>query len=199
MPATLEVIVGPMFSGKSGVLLLRAERARIAKKRVLAVKPVTDTRIANGIAPRRLQENGTTARTGLLPAHEIRTERELLALFANEDFDVLIVDEAQFFPLDGDQLGWFGRAIETLLYLRRNDDLHAYIAGLDMTWDGKPFNGMPGLCAIADRILKVTAICECGDEAQFSQRLSKDTSTVVIGDADKYEPRCRRCFVPPSL
>lgn len=200
MPSKLEVITGPMFSRKSGLLLVQVERAQLAKKKVLAIKPVTDKR-TEGIAPRKLHADGTTTLADALPAREIEDgdEQGLLALFAEEDFDVLIVDEAQFFELDDtyDQLGWFGRAIKKLLYERRDSDLCIYIAGLDMTWDGKPFNGMPGLCALADRVEKVTAICTCGKEAQFSQRLSEDTSQIAIGDKEEYEPRCRICFVPP--
>lgn len=199
MPSRLEVIVGPMFSAKSQILISKAERAALAKQRVLSVKPVTDTRTP-GIAARRLLEDGSSVHAYHLPAHEIACEEDLDRLLGEHVYDVIIVDEAQFFPLDGsgDQLGWFGRFIKRLMYERRRDNLSIVIAGLDQTWDGMPFNGMPGLCALADRVEKVTAICECGSEAQHSQRLTADTAQVAIGDADMYKPRCRVCFVPDA-
>lgn len=196
--AYMEVIMGPMFSAKSKLLVTRAERAEIAGKKILALKPASDTRSHAYITSRTLRSDGTSEMMNSLKAQNVSNEHELKHLLSQR-FDVLLVDEAQFFPLDatGDQLGFFGRSIRSLMYRRRGNDLRIYISGLDMTYEGLPFNGMPGLCALANTVTKVTAICRCGEDAIFSQRLTTETDQVVVGDGEKYEPRCRKCFSFP--
>jgi len=74
------------------------------------------------------------------------------------------------------------------------------IAGLDMDFEGKPFNPMPQLMAVAEYVTKVHAICmKCGQLASFSFRLSDSMEKVVVGEKESYEARCRRCFYEDKL
>lgn len=196
----LIVYTGPMFSRKSGHLLVAAERAQIAGASILAIKPRIDIRSEGLIVSRRI-EDGASVHVGMIAAHEIGDAEELSALFRDSTFNVLIADEVQFFSLEGedDQLGWFGRAIRELLFTPGRD-VRIFIAGLDQDFAGKPFGCMPGLMALADEVVKVTAICGvpgCGQDAQHSQRLTHQVEQVGVGDNETYAPRCRTCFVPP--
>ncbi|MBX7174299.1 MAG: thymidine kinase [Pyrinomonadaceae bacterium] len=174
----IEVIVGSMFSGKSEELIRRLRRARIARQKVQVFKPKIDDRYSvveivshsdmrhDSIAVANAQE--------LLDAIEAGTE-------------VIGIDEGQF--LDE---GLVQAANELA-----NRGVRVIIAGLDQDYTGKPFEPMPQLLAIAEFITKTHAICvKCGETANYSQRTSDSTARVEVGASDKYEARCRQCFVP---
>jgi thymidine kinase len=128
------------------------------------------------------------------PAHAVSSEKEILRLFRGNVFDVLAVDEAQFFD------EWFVGFIEKLLEREAKRDLCIIVCGLDMDAWRKPFGVMPHLLAIANNILKLQAVCfRCRSEhAVFSQKLSGGKNKVDVGDAEKYEARCRLCHTLPE-
>jgi thymidine kinase len=201
MTARLEVIVGPMFSGKTELLIAKLHRAQYARKRVRIIKPAHDTRTQGFIASRAVRPDGTTEVTDTLSAVMVRTEEDFDRVVGPADFDVLAVDEAQFFPLDEplrDSLGWFGRALRRLLRERRDSQLRIIVAGLDMDFAEQPFGPIPGLLAIADSVEKLTGVCMiCGSDAGYiSQRLIPGDKQLVVGDAGEYQVRCRRCYAP---
>jgi thymidine kinase len=202
MTARLEVIVGPMFAGKTERLIAKLHRAQYAKKRVRIIKPAHDTRTAGYIASRAVGPGGGSEITDQLSALMVRDEADFRRLTDPFDFDVLAADEAQFFPLDApmcDSLGWFGRAIRTLLRRRRDSHLRIIVAGLDMDFAEEPFGPIPGLMALADSVEKLTGVCMvCGSDAGYiSQRLIPDDKQLVVGDAGEYQVRCRACYAPP--
>src|SRR3569832_2221080 len=162
MAPRLEVIVGPMFSGKTELLISRLHRVLYARKRLRIVKPARDTRTQGFIASRAVNPDGTTEITDMLSAQMVRDAEELAKLTAGDDYDVLAVDEAQFFPLDEplkDSLGWFGRLIRD----RRESNLRIIVAGLVMDFAENPFGPIPGLLAMADQVDKLTGVCMvCG-------------------------------------
>ena len=204
MTSRLEVIVGPMFSGKTELLIAKLHRAQYARKRVRIIKPAHDTRTQGFIASRSVNPDGTTEVTDTLSAVMVRNEREFTRIVAPFDFDVLAIDEAQFFPLDEpmrDSLGWFGRAIRALLRERRETHLRIIVAGLDMDFAEQPFGPIPGLLAIADSVEKLTGVCMvCGSDAGYiSQRVIPGEKQLVVGDAGEYQVRCRRCYEPPGI
>lgn len=203
MTARLEVIVGPMFSGKTELLIARLHRALYARKRLRILKPAHDTRIQGFIAARAVNPDGTTEVTDKLSATMVRTEEDFWRIAGPEDYDVLAVDEAQFFPLDEplrDSLGWFGRAIRELLRRRRATPLRIIVAGLDMDFAENPFGPMPGLLALADSVDKLTGVCMvCGSDAGYiSHRIVSDEAQLVVGDAGEYQVRCRVCYDAPT-
>jgi thymidine kinase len=98
---------------------------------------------------------------------------------------VVGIDEAQFFDDE----------IVRVVQLLANQGKRVILAGLDMYFEGKPFDPMPKLMAVAEYVTKVHAICmQCGDLAAFSYRLSAATEKVMLGEKDSYEARCRKCF-----
>ena len=136
----IEVICGPMFSGKSEELIRRLRRAMIARKRVEVFKPVIDNR------------------------------------YSNDDMGEGLVEVAQRLADSGKQV---------------------IISGLDTDYLGRPFAPVPELLAVAESITKTLAICvRCGNPAKHTQRLRGSDDLIVVGAADMYEARCRRCFEP---
>jgi len=191
-----------MFSAKTERLIAELKRATYANKRLLVLKPARDTRTDAFIASRQVDANGTVTVTETFPATVIQTREDFLRAVSSNEFDVLAIDEAQFFPLDTpiiDALGWFGREVRTLLQERRDTPLRILIAGLDTDFANEPFGPVPGLMALADRVEKLSAVCMvCGSfDAHQSQRITADSEQVSVGDADMYQARCRACFVEP--
>ncbi len=171
----LEVICGSMFSGKTEELIRRLKRARIAGQHVEVFKPSVDTRYD--------VDNVVSHDSNSFVATPITRSATLLEV--PDDVTVIGLDEAQFFDPD---------------VVRHAQDLahrgkRVIIAGLDMDFRGKPFGPMSDLLAVAEYITKVHAICShCGNLATHSYRLTPDTNTVVLGEKDLYEARCRKCF-----
>lgn len=187
----LEMIVGPMFSGKSEELIRRVRRAMIAEQQVQVFYPAQDTRANNGSIASR---NGLTVVAEQVAAIADCRDR----LFSLPHLpDVVGFDEAQFFDAGLVPL------VEELLV----NGVRVIIAALDLDFAGRPFGPViPHLLAMADRVDKLTAVCAvCGSEAAVrSQRLvdgrpaTKDSPLVLVGDsAEGYEARCLRCYEPP--
>ncbi len=180
-PGRIEVITGPMFSGKSEELIRRLKRARIARQRVACFKPDIDLRYhRTAIASHGAQ----THEACTVPSVE-RLREELYPQL--DAVDVVGMDEAQFF----DQ-GIIALAAE-LVHLGKR----VVLAGLDTTFAGEPFGPIPALMAIADEVLKLSAVCMvCGAPAIHTQRLGASQELVVVGAAGLYEARCRAHFEP---
>jgi thymidine kinase len=180
-PGRIEVITGPMFSGKSEELIRRLKRAQIARLRVVSFKPDIDLRYQpDAIASHSAQT---------IQAVAVRdVERMRAVLFPVLDtIDVVGIDEAQFF--DGTLVGL---AMELVQAGKR-----VLLAGLDTTFAGEPFAPIPELMAIADEVLKLSAVCMvCGAPAIHTQRLGTSQQLVVVGATGVYEARCRACFRP---
>ncbi|MBK6546883.1 MAG: thymidine kinase [Saprospiraceae bacterium] len=171
----IEVICGSMFSGKTEELIRRLKRARIANQKVEIFKPSKDTRYDE----RKVVSHDENA----LLSKPVSHSQELLLI--HEETEVIGIDEAQFFD---EHLT--ARCQELALKGKR-----VIIAGLDMDYRGQPFGPMPAIMAVAEYITKVHAICpHCGNLATHSYRLSEEFDTIVLGEKDKYEPRCRLCF-----
>lgn len=171
----IEVICGSMFSGKTEELIRRLTRARLARQQVEIFKPKVDTRYDE---LHIVSHNDTSIRsTPVSFAGDI--------LLLSGTCDVVGIDEAQFFDED----------IVRVVQLLANQGKRVILAGLDMDFEGNPFDPMPKLMAIAEYVTKVHAICmNCGDLAAFSFRLSALKEKVVLGEKESYEARCRKCF-----
>lgn len=171
----IEVICGSMFSGKTEELIRRIKRANFAHLRVEIFKPQKDTRYDI--------EKVVSHDENAIQSQPVSSSKAILDL--THEAQVVGIDEAQFFDDD------LGQVCE-ILALR---GIRVIIAGLDMDFKGRPFGPMPALLAIAEYVTKVHAICpHCGNLATHSYRLSAETETVVLGEKDKYEPRCRLCY-----
>jgi thymidine kinase len=174
----IEVIAGPMFSGKSEELIRRLRRAEIARQRVQIFKPGIDQRYSDdhivSHSDLKIMSEGVRDAAELEKKLDWRTE-------------VIGVDEAQF----------LGEGMVDLVVRMGDMGKRVIIAGLDTDYLGRPFHPMPELLAVADEIVKVLAICmQCGNPAKHTQRLIASEELVVVGAAGMYEARCRRCFEP---
>ena len=171
----IEVICGSMFSGKTEELIRRLKRAQFAKQKVEIFKPSIDTRYDEEMV---VSHNKNEIRSTPVPA------AANIAILA-QGCDVVGIDEAQFFDEE------MPNVAETLA-LR---GIRVIVAGLDMDFLGRPFGPMPAMLAMADYVTKLHAICVvCGDIANYSYRKSVSDATVLLGERDVYEPRCRTCY-----
>lgn len=171
----IEVVCGSMFSGKTEELLRRIKRARIANQKVEIFKPKTDVRYDE----QSVVSHDDNSVLSILISKSTDIYNHL------EEVNVVGIDEAQFMD---DELP----AVCEKLALR---GIRVIVAGLDMDFKGNPFGPIPALLAKAEYITKVHAICpHCGNLATHSYRLSDDKETVLLGEKDKYEPRCRLCY-----
>jgi thymidine kinase len=180
-PGRIEVITGPMFSGKSEELIRRLKRARIAKQRIVCFKPDIDLRYhTTAIASHSAQTHDACVVANV--------ERLKEALFAQIDqVEVIGIDEAQFFDEN-----LLALSLE-LVHLGKR----VLIAGLDTTFAGEPFSPIPDLMAVADEVVKLSAVCmRCGAPAIHTQRLGGSQELVMVGAAGMYEARCRAHFEP---
>src|SRR5688500_8047193 len=174
----VEVIVGSMFSGKSEELIRRLRRAQIARQKVQVFKPKIDNRYS---IEQIASHSGMTHLS-----KPVMTAAELMAQIES-DTQVVGIDEGQFFDTG---------IVEAVNQLA-NGGKRVIIAGLDQDYTGKPFEPMPQLLSIAEFITKTHAICvKCGSTANYSQRTVESEERVEVGASDKYEARCRKCFVP---
>ena len=180
----LEVVVGPMFSGKSEELIRRVTRALIARQPVQVFKPAIDDRydpIAVASHAGRTIDAEPVDDVGHL-------ERSL-----RSSTRVIAIDEGQF----------FSPSLADLVQDLADDGKRIVVAGLDLDFRAEPFGPMPTLLARAERVEKLTAICGCGREATRTQRLIGghpahfDDPVILVGAQESYEPRCRSCHSVP--
>lgn len=186
----VEVICGPMFSGKTEELIKRLRRARIARQRVLVFKPKIDDRYdASDVV------SHSAARIDSIPiAHS--SEIEPLLKKETGPVTVIGIDEAQFFD-DG---------IVDVAERLADRGARVVVAGLEQDYLGRAFGPMPRFLVLADMVTKQLSVCMvCGAPASKSQRVHKDAAllsapgrkndTILVGGGDAYEARCRRCYV----
>lgn len=174
-PGRIEVICGSMFSGKTEELIRRMKRAKFAKQKVEIFKPAIDTRYSD--------EDVVSHDHNAIPSTPIDASASILLL--SSDIDVVGIDEAQF--LD--------ESLVDVCNQLANRGVRVIIAGLDMDFQGVPFGPIPALCAVADEVTKVHAICvKCGALAYISHRLVANDKRVLLGEQMEYEPLCRECY-----
>jgi len=171
----IEVICGSMFSGKTEELIRRLRRAQIARLSVEIFKPKTDTRFDETAV---VSHNANS-----IQSTPVDTSSAILLL--GSQVQVVGIDEAQFFD---DEL-------PNVCTILANKGVRIIVAGLDMDFKGNPFGPMPKLLAIAESVTKVHAVCvKCGNPALYSYRLVSDKATILLGETESYEPRCRVCY-----
>ena len=174
-PGRIEVVCGSMFSGKTEELIRRLKRAKFARQRVEIFKPSIDTRYSD--------EEVVSHDQNAILSTPIDSSASILLLAT--DIDVVGIDEAQF--LD--------EGLVNVCNELANRSIRVIIAGLDMDFRGVPFGPIPALCAIADEVTKVHAICvKCGSLAYLSHRLVQSDKRVLLGETQEYEPLCRECY-----
>ncbi|MBI3181144.1 MAG: thymidine kinase [Myxococcales bacterium] len=173
----IEVICGSMFSGKTEELIRRIKRAMYGKQKVQVFKPRIDD---------RYDETAVVSHSQLKLVSTPIDRAEEVFYHLKPDAQVVGVDEAQF----------FGPELVPVVESLAQRGLRVIVAGLDQDYQGKPFEPMPQLLAIAEYITKELAICVvCGNPANRSQRLISRGERVLVGAAGAYEARCRKCHL----
>ena len=177
----VEVIVGPMFAGKTEELIRRVKRMDYAKKNYLVFKPAIDTRYSKT----EIVSHNKKALKAISISHGSDIKRHL-----KKDTQAVVIDELQFFD---DSL---------LKYVKELADqgYRVICAGLDTDFRGEPFGVVGPILAISEQVTKLTAICcVCGAEATKTQRIIEgqpayyDDPTILVGEKESYEARCRCC------
>ena len=182
----IEVIIGPMYSGKSEELIRRIRRTKIAKQKVQVFKPEIDNRYS---------KNDVVSHCGE-KEEAVRVKNSLQILdFLDADTQVIAIDEVQFFD----------EGIINVITSLADNNKRVICAGLDMDFRGEPFGPIPALLAIAEFVDKIQAICVvCGNPATRTQRLINgkpakyEDKIVLIGSTESYEARCRKCHIVPK-
>lgn len=171
----VEVICGSMFSGKTEELIRRMKRAKLARQKVEIFKPAIDTRYSD--------EDVVSHEGNAITSTPVESAASILLM--GSDADVLGIDEAQFFD----------QQIVDVCNELASRGTRVIVAGLDLDFRGQPFGPMPQLCAIADDVTKVHAICvRCGALAYVSHRIVDSERQVLLGETQEYEPLCRECY-----
>lgn len=178
MSGWVEVVVGSMFSGKTEELIRRIRRAELARQKIQVFKPVIDQRY-------KIMEV-TSHNHNSMPSVPIHDADEIW-LHLPDDTKVVGIDEGQFFEQN---------LVQVVQDLAARG-LRVVISGLDTDWQGKPFEPMPTLMAIAENVTKLQAVCVvCGEAASRTQRTGGGEHQVLVGAHDAYEARCRLHFKP---
>ena len=172
---SIEIICGSMFSGKTEELIRRIERAKIAKQNVMIFKPSIENRYD--------KDKVVSHDMKAIDCIAVGDATDIIELCKNKD--VVGIDEAQFFN---------NNLVDVCNHLA-NRGVRIIIAGLDMDYEGNPFEPIPQLMSIAEDVTKVRAICiQCGDLANYSYRLVDEDNQILLGEKKEYEARCRICF-----
>lgn len=173
---TIEVVCGSMFSGKTEELMRRLRRAKIAGQVIEIFKPKLDTRYDEKCIVSHDQNN--------IESTPVDSSANILLMAG--DADVIGIDEAQFFD----------QGLVSVVQQLADRGIRVVIAGLDMDFRRQPFGPMSELCAIADSVDKIHAICmECGRLANYSYRLVHSDQQVMLGEKQEYSPLCRTCYL----
>lgn len=182
----VEVIIGPMYSGKSEELIRRIRRTKIAKQKVQVFKPEIDNRYSKDDVVSHCGEKEEAVR--------VKNSSQILDLL-DADTQVIAIDEVQFFD----------EGIIDIITVLADNNKRVICAGLDMDFRGEPFGPIPALLAIAEFVDKIQAICVvCGNPATRTQRLINgkpakyEDKIVLIGATESYEARCRKCHIVPK-
>ncbi|MCR5298279.1 MAG: thymidine kinase [Paludibacteraceae bacterium] len=171
----LELIVGSMFSGKTEELIRRLRRAEIARLKVECFKPSIDKR--------EEEDSFVSHDRQTMSCTRVSASGEILLLAV--EADVVGIDEAQFFD----------EGLTSVCQQLVSEGKRVVVAGLDMDFQAQPFGPVPSLCAVADEVEKLHAICvRCGSAAYVSHRLVSEKTRILLGEQREYEPLCRDCY-----
>lgn len=172
----IELICGSMFSGKTSELQRRIRRANIAGLKCISFKHEIDHRFH----PTNIVSHDQYA----IEAISLSSTTTLLDLAGS--YDVIAIDEAQFFDED----------IVNICNTLANSGKRVIVAGLDRDSNARSFGSIPELMAQAEYVTKLHAICvHCGSLAHYTTKIKPSKDQIEVGAADKYEAKCRACYL----
>lgn len=172
----IEIIVGPMFSGKSAELIKRAKTLSHANRPFLVFKPKIDN---------RWSDNKVVSRIGLDFETHLISKSSQIQKFITPKIKWILIDEIQF--LD--------KKLVKIVNDLANSGIRVIVAGLDMNYKGQPFEISSQIMGIAELVTKLTAVCfKCGRAATFSLKLNDSKNKEIEIGNENYEARCRKCY-----
>lgn len=174
----IDVICGPMFSGKTEELIRRMNRFKYGKKRFLLFKPQIDDRYHETKVVSHVDNS--------IDAIPVKNASEIAEIIqGHPSIFIYGIDEFQFLDM------------ELVELLTLTDSTHQIImAGLDMDYKGQPFPLMKEILPVADSVTKLSAVCmRCGKDAKMSYKFADDGNVVDVGGDEKYEARCMECWL----
>ena len=175
----IEIILGPMFSGKSTELLRRTRRYEAIGRKIMYINHSLDTRYGdNKISTHDKVENDAIMTPMLM--HVLKTD-------PFNECDIIAINEAQFFT----------DLLDFCVLCMNDFGKHIIVAGLDGDYKREPFGDILKLIPLAesDDITKLSAYCKvCAEKASFTKRVTTNTSQIVIGCEDCYIPVCRKHY-----
>jgi thymidine kinase len=180
----LEVIAGPMFCGKTEELIRQVRRAAIAKKKIQVFKHKIDTRYGT--------DKKLFSHAGLTFESDVVSSAKQIISKIHPKTEIVAIDEAQ----------WFGDDLIDVIEVLLKRGKKVLAAGLALTYDREPFEPIPTLMTMADKVTKLSAICAiCGEDAVYHKRIipgkkvdPRIPDPAFVGKIDSYQPRCRRCY-----
>lgn len=175
----IEMILGPMFAGKSTELMRRMRRHKLANLQCIIIKYEKDLRHGEGLDKLATHDNHRVAAVPCSRLYDLFKEAS--------NMDVIGIDEAQFYPdlvAFCEELAEMGKII--------------ILSALDGDFRREPFGAVTSLVPKAESIIKLTAVCKlCHREASFTRRTTADVALEAIGGEEMYMPTCRKCFRAP--
>lgn len=177
---SLNLVLGPMWAGKSSYILSKIRRYRAINWEVYVITNALDHRYGHYVISNHDNDQYPAVSVrSLLP---LRTEQKY------RDAKLIILEEAQFFQ---DLVSFVLKAVE-------EDGKHLIVVGLDGDSERRPFGDILKLIPYCDSVEKITSLCsECGDgtPALFSYRCAPVSEQVAVGAEDMYKPLCRKHYI----
>lgn len=178
MDSKLEIIIGPMFSGKSTEIIRRVRLLQIIDKKILTVKPSKDNRSVSD----KITSHNNDSVDCITVNNLSDIDTDIIGTH-----DTIVIDEGQFF----DDL------VETIDYWLKTYNINVIVAGLDGDFQQKPIGKILNLIPLSNKCIKLNSVCQkCkdGTKAPFSFRIVDSDETVLVGGSDKYMPLCRKHY-----
>jgi len=176
----LELIIGPMFSGKTTTLQEIYEK----NKNMLTGEPIKKIMVINYAKDIRYHET-------MLCTHDQKNipciqATNLKSVWENreDEADIILINEGQFFP----------DLFHVVLDMVEKHKKTVYVCGLDGDYQRQKFGSILDLVPYCDKIQKLSSTCECGKKAIFSHRIVNMKDQYLIGSSDFYAPLCRNCY-----
>lgn len=178
----IEIICGPMFSGKTEELLRRLKRLKYSKKPFILFKPKIEDRYS---------KNNVVSHDKNSMQAVLVSDSDQIVSFCNQNLHIknIGIDEVQFLD-QKDNL----KLMNNILKLKKNG-YNIIVSGLDMNSQGFPFLGIPYLLAIADDVQKLKSVClDCGENGSMSHRINKSRELIQLGSENEYKSLCFNCW-----
>ena len=176
----LELIIGPMYAGKSTELIRRINRFKCLNKKIIVI---------NHIFNNRYGSNGLTT-------HNKEVIEQCIVLEKLSDLDETILNETDVIIIE--ELQFFSDAFNSIINMCEYKEKIVIAAGLDGDCNRDAFGDVLRLIPYSDKVKKLSALCKkCGNGtlAHFSKKIINDSNKILIGSNEIYEAVCRKHYL----